>query len=336
MLLVIYGLTLNVGDKARRYLESKGFKTIKKSISEESNTVVKSYFANRELSEEKVIEQCDFKYKTNYGYVGFNNSDIFNAIYGEENRVLTITSDNVDFFHHIKTGYGDAVPIIATYIDERSQNEILDMNPQIDKEEREKRLATGKMAANIILNNGHLFDDYLIYGGEASAFNLKSIEVQLDNIINKALEKQKQFLDKNYVQVPYQGNDDYAFLSYSHNDKNIAMELLAFLQFNGVHVWYDAGIPVGDNWMNVIADKIKNSSSIILLSSCNSTSSIHVQAEINTALRLNKKIIKINLDDSLFDPGIEMYFYGLNQVNYQSIDYNSKKAIINTLKKISK
>lgn len=114
--------------------------------------------------------------------------------------------------------------------------------------------------------------------------------------------------------------------------KKIAMELLAFLQFNGIRVWYDAGIPVGDNWMNVIADKIKNASSVILLSSSNSTTSVHVNAEINTALRFNKKIVKLNIDDSSFDPGIEMYFYGLNQVNYQTIDYSNKKTIINTLK----
>ncbi len=145
-----------------------------------------------------------------------------------------MTSDNIDFFHHIKTGYGEAVPIIATYIDEKAQNEVLDMNPQIDQTEREKRLATGKMAADVILNNGSLFDDYLIYGGESSPFNLDSIEVQLDNILNKAFEKQKQFLDKNYVQLPYQGNDDYIFLSYSHSDKKVAMELLAFLQFNEI------------------------------------------------------------------------------------------------------
>lgn len=172
MLLVVYGLTLNVGDKTRKYLQSKGFKIIKKTISKENDNVVKSYFVNRELSEQKVIEQCDFKYKTNYGYVGFNNSDIFNAIYGQENALLSMTSDNIDFFHHIKTGYGEAVPIIATYIDEKAQNEVLDMNPQIDQTEREKRLATGKMAADVILNNGSLFDDYLIYGGKSSPFNL--------------------------------------------------------------------------------------------------------------------------------------------------------------------
>ena len=55
MLLVIYGLTLNVGDKTRKYLQSKGFKIIKKTISEENDNVVKSYFVNRELSERKLL-----------------------------------------------------------------------------------------------------------------------------------------------------------------------------------------------------------------------------------------------------------------------------------------
>ena len=86
--------------------------------------------------------------------------------------------------------------------------------------------------------------------------------------------------------------------------------------------------------MNVIDDKIKNAKAIILLTSANSTKSVHVAAEVNTAFRFNKKIIKINLDDSLFDADIEMYFYGLNQVNYQSIDYDNKKNDYKFIKKI--
>ena len=101
MLFIIYGLTLNVGAKVRNYFESKGFKVIKKKISENSGTVVKSYFVERGNNSKEEIDRCDFNYPTNYGVVGFNNSDIFDAIYGKENALLAITSDNVDFFHHI-------------------------------------------------------------------------------------------------------------------------------------------------------------------------------------------------------------------------------------------
>lgn len=334
MLILMYGLTLNVGDKVRKYLQSKGFRVIKKIVTEETNTVVKSYFVNRDIENKEKIDKCDFNYKTNYGYVGFNNSDIFDAIYGNENAMLAMTSDNIDFFHHIKTGYGEAVPIIAAYIDINAQKEILDSNPQINEEERTKRLETGKMASRIILENRNLFDDILIYGGEDTVFNYASLEKQLDTFLNKAIERQKEFLDRNYIQVPYQGNDNYVFLSYSHKDKKEANELLAFLQFNGIRVWYDAGIPVGDNWMNVIADKIKNAGATILLSSTNATKSPHVMAEIQNSFRFNKKIIRLNLDDSEYNSGIEMYFYGLNQMKFETVNYENKMSILNTLNQL--
>ncbi len=331
MLFIIYGLTLNVGAKVRNYFESKGFKVIKKKISENSGTVVKSYFVERGNNSKEEIDRCDFNYPTNYGVVGFNNSDIFDAIYGKENALLAITSDNVDFFHHIKTGYGAVVPIIATYIPEDVQKQVIDSNPQIDELERAKRMDTGKMASRIILENRDLFDDILIYGGEDSAFNYNSLESQLDTMMNKAIERQKEFLDRNYIQTPYQGSEKYVFLSYSHKDRKMANEILAFLQYNGVRVWYDAGIPIGENWMNVLANKIQNSSALILLSSANSTKSPHVTDEIETAFRYDKKVIRLNLDDAQFDADLEAQFYSLNQSFMQSFKFESKTAIINTL-----
>jgi len=331
MLFVIYGLTLDVGNAVRTYLQNKGFKVIKKIVKENDEMIVKSYFVNREELLSEVVDKCDFQYDTNYGSVGFNNSDIFNAIYGLENAVLTMTSDNVEFFHHIKTGYGDAVPIICAYIDAKTQVELLDRHPQINDLEREKRLKTGKQVGEIFLENKNLFDDILIYGGEQSVFNMDSIYKQLDSILDKSFKKQKEFLDKNYVQVPYQGSENFVFLSYSHKDRKVARELLAFLQFNGVRVWYDAGIPIGDNWMNVIADKIKKAKAIVLLTSETAVKSQHVVTEVQNAIRFDKKILKINLDDSEFDSGIEMYFFGLNQMNYKEYSLEDKTSIISSL-----
>jgi hypothetical protein len=111
----------------------------------------------------------------------------------------------------------------------------------------------------------------------------------------------------------------------------MANEILAFLQYNGVRVWYDAGIPIGENWMNVLANKIQNSSALILLSSANSTKSPHVTDEIETAFRYDKKVIRLNLDDAQFDADLEAQFYSLNQSFMQSFKFESKTAIINTL-----
>ena len=333
MLMVFYGLTLNVGQRTREYMKSRGFRIINKIVYEEKGTPVQSYFVKRNLSPREEIDACDFKYRTNYGFTGFNKSDIFDAIYGHENAVLAMTSENIEFLQHIKAGYGDAVPIIGVYISREAQVELID-SLGLSDEEKESRLDMGVTASRVMLENRHLFDDMLIYGGENTVFNFSSLEKQLDSFIEKATEKQKRFLDATYVEAPYQGSESFVFLSYSHKDRKTANELLAFLQFNGIRVWYDAGIPAGDNWMNVIADKMAKSSAVILLSSESSVSSEHVQAEVRTALRFNRRLIKINLDNSKFDAGIEMYLYSLNQVDYNEISYENKAAILSSLSEL--
>ena len=330
MLMIFYGLTLAVGQKTREYMKSQGFRVINKIVCEDKGTPVQSHFVERKLSAMEEIDSCDFKYRTNYGFTGFNKKDIFDAIYGNENAVLAMTSENIEFLQHIKAGYGDAVPIIGVYISREAQIELID-SLGLSEEEKESRLNMGVTASEIMVENRHLFDDILIYGGENTSFNLSAIEKQLNSFIEKSIEKQKRFLDAAYVEAPYQGSENFVFLSYSHRDKKTANELLAFLQFNGIRVWYDAGIPAGDNWMNVIADKMNRASAVILLSSGNAVLSEHVQTEVRTALRFGKKLIKINLDESEFDSGIEMYLYSLNQVNYNQISYENKTAILSSL-----
>lgn len=330
MLMIFYGLTLGVGQKTREHMKSRGFRVINKVVCEDKGTPVQSYFVERKISAMEEIDSCDFKYRTNYGFTGFNKKDIFDAIYGNENAILAMTSENIEFLQHIKAGYGEAVPIIGAYISREAQIELINSLGLSDAE-KESRLNMGVVAADVMVENRYLFDDILVYGGETTKFNFSAIEKQLDSFIEKAREKQKRFLDTAYVEAPYQGSENFVFLSYSHKDRKTANELLAFLQFNGVRVWYDAGIPAGDNWMNVIADKITKSSSVILLSSENAVLSEHVQTEVNTALRLRKKLIKINLDESKFDSGIEMYLYSLNQLNYNEISYENKASIVSSL-----
>ncbi len=333
MLMVFYGLTLGVGHKTREYMKSQGFRVISKVVYEDKGTPVQSYFLKRTLSGKEEIDACDFKYRTNYGYTGFNKADIFDAIYGNENAILAMTSENIEFLRHVKAGYGDAVPIIGVYITRDAQLELIDSLGLSDAE-KESRLNMGAIAAEVIIENRNLFDDILIYGGENSKFNFSAIEKQLDSFIEKSKEKQKKFLDVAYVEAPYQGSENFVFLSYAHKDRKTAGELLAFLQFHGIRVWYDAGIPAGENWMNVIADKINRASAVILLSGENSVNSENVKTEVLTALRFAKKLIKINLDDSKFDPGIEMYLYSLNQVNYNEISYEDKNAILDSLSRL--
>ena len=159
--------------------------------------------------------------------------------------------------------------------------------------------------------------------------------MQLDALIEKSKERQKRFLDSAYVEAPYQGSENYVFMSYSHLDRRVAGEFLAFLQFHGVRVWYDAGIPVGDNWRNVIADKLEHASAVILLSSENSTASDDVKVEVTRATQCKKKVLRVKLDDSEFDIGIEMYLQAFSHVSiHEMISYENKVMILDSLAKI--
>lgn len=334
MLMVFYGLTLSVGERTRQYMKSQGFRVIEKVVVEDEGTPVKSYFVERKPTDWAKLESCDFKYRTNYGYAGFNKADIFDAIYGNENAILCMTSDNIEFLHHIQAGYGDAVPIVGVYIDRGTQLELIKAK-SLDESEAKSRLAMGETAAEVIVKNRALFDYIMIYGGEGSNFNFDSLKIQLDALIEKSKERQKRFLDSAYVEAPYQGGENYVFMSYSHLDKTIAGEFLAFLQFHGVRVWYDAGIPVGDNWKNVIADKLEHASAVILLCSKNSTSSEDVKTEVDCAIDCKKKILRVKLDDSEFDRGIEMYLKKFSHISLNEIiSYENKVMILNSLEKI--
>ena len=334
MLMVFYGLTLSVGDETRRYMMSRGFRVIEKVVLEDKDTPVKSYFTERKLSDRERLDSCDFKYRTNYGHAGFNKADIFDAIYGNENAILCMTSDNIEFLHHIQAGYGDAVPIVGVYIDKSAQLELIRAKGLSDAE-AQPRLAMGDTVAEVIVKNRALFDYIMIYGGESSNFNFEAIRTQLDVLIEKSKERQKRFLDSAYVEAPYQGSENYVFMSYSHLDRTVAGEFLAFLQFHGVRVWYDAGIPVGDNWKNVIADKLEHASAVILLCSKNSTSSEDVKTEVDCAIDYRKKILRVRLDESEFDRGIEMYLKKFSHISLNEIiSYENKVMILSSLEKI--
>ena len=345
MLLVFYGLTLDVGNQVRTHLRERGFDVIKKEVFEEKDTPVKSHFEVREVSDERLKKECDFLYETNYGYAGFRTKDIFPAIYGEKNAMIAMTSPNISFLKHVKTAYGDFVTVIGTYITPEAQVELIEKDPSIGKEEREKRLDMGKVVHRVLNTNRELFDNILIYGGENSCFNLEALNTQLDVFKTRALEKQHKFLDSKYIEAPYQGSENYVFLSYSHADKEIAYDFISFLQFNGIRVWYDSGIPYGDNWMNFIAQKIDKAAATVLLSTPRAAAPktvagsdiklSHIEAELSRTLFSNKRLIKINVEPATYSSGTEMYMHSINQLNNLSdISYAEKKTLISTLKSL--
>ena len=65
--------------------------------------------------------------------------------------------------------------------------------------------------------------------------------------------------------APYQGDEPYIFVSYSHEDSSDVHAELVQLRENGFNVWYDEGLSPGFAWRDELAHAIDRSSLFLFL-----------------------------------------------------------------------
>jgi hypothetical protein len=78
------------------------------------------------------------------------------------------------------------------------------------------------------------------------------------------------------------------FISYSRDDKKKVADLVDRLRNSGVNVWWDPQLTPGSQWTTEVEDRIKNSSSVVIVWSRRSIASFFVKAEAMLALNLDK------------------------------------------------
>jgi TolB-like protein/Tfp pilus assembly protein PilF len=104
----------------------------------------------------------------------------------------------------------------------------------------------------------------------------------------------------------YAGDEPYAFVSYSHRDAALVYPELSWLRGQGVNIWYDDGIRVGQNWADELANAVHNASLFLFFVTPNSVASHHCQDEINLALNRQKAMICVYLTHAALTPGLEL------------------------------
>ena len=108
------------------------------------------------------------------------------------------------------------------------------------------------------------------------------------------------------MEKPYQGQDPYLFLSYSHNDMNAAVEIVSALQNSGYRVWYDEGIDPGTEWDEIVASHVESCSYFVALISQNYLASDNCKDELNFARDLNKSRLLVYLERVELPAGMQM------------------------------
>ena len=96
------------------------------------------------------------------------------------------------------------------------------------------------------------------------------------------------------MEVPFPAYKDdapFVFVCYSHEDTGVVYPEIAWLQEQGVNVWYDKGISAGRVWRAEVGDAIDKCTSILFYVSRSSLASAHCNREISLGLDEEKTIL---------------------------------------------
>lgn len=305
MLIILIGGTLDVGEKSRQYFESRGYSVIQKYnyVTEATPT---SHLGKRHKHTEEEVMRCDLVYDIHGGKTGFNKSQILDAVRGRTNAMMTTSPDTMDFVQQVLDTYGDYVIPVYLYIDEESLKAVTARFVS-DPEDFEKRIKKGQALRRMYLENMGIFKKVVLFSKE-EPFSFEGLFAQYDQVIKEAQEAQKRLNGSFYVDLPYKGDQDYIFVSYSHKDSLRVMPYLSALQRKGYRVWYDEGIHKGANWQIFLGERLQGCTNFLLFSSESAVESEFVMNELNgLMLANNTHPITVQLDDADFPLGIKMY-----------------------------
>ena len=333
MLFVLFGTMGDMGYESRAYLESQGFEQVTKLQYAPADTAMVTRHGKRTYAPLEEVLRCDFVYHHNDFTVGFNKEQIIDAVTGRKDCLLSLSANSIDFIEQLKLAYGEYVTVIFVYTNKELLEKIVSEFDDITPEEQELRLSTGKRIRELFLEKRKVFDEVVLYGGEESIYDIASLKIQYDYIIQKMRRKQQILNNRNYVEMPYSGPDEYLFVSYSHEDKNTVYPILSMLQRNHCRIWYDEGIKGGENWHKLLGDKIEKCSQFLLFSSANSTRSAEVMKEIKMARLSGRPIVLVRLDEARFDLYHEAEFMDMHNL-YQDTDRFEEKLVQSILPNI--
>ena len=131
----------------------------------------------------------------------------------------------------------------------------------------------------------------------------------------------------------YTGAGEYTFISYSHRNSKAVLGVIKRLHEAKLNVWFDEGITEGEDWMDHIARKIDGCSRFLMFQTPAYAKSINCNVEIKRALKTNRTIIRVILEDSKLADGVEMYLDAIQGIDCrQGISEEKIVRIIGLLK----
>lgn len=111
------------------------------------------------------------------------------------------------------------------------------------------------------------------------------------------------------------------FISYSHQDKEVAERICSMLNQYGITYWIDReGVRHGDDFKEDIVDAIVRSDILLFISSANSNKSRNTVKEVSVAENSNKPILPVRIDDSPYNKSLEYDLCNRHWIQLKDMD----------------
>jgi TolB-like protein len=104
----------------------------------------------------------------------------------------------------------------------------------------------------------------------------------------------------------YQGDETYVFVCYAHEDSDTVYPEIAWLQAEGVNVWYDEGISLGTEWTQALADAIQGCAKFLFLVTPNSVNRENCRRELNFAQEEGRDVLAVHLQPTDVPSGLRL------------------------------
>ncbi len=98
---------------------------------------------------------------------------------------------------------------------------------------------------------------------------------------------------------PYEGSRPFVFISYAHRQSDEVVDTIRILHEKGWRLWYDEGIPAGSDWPANIARHMQECDRVIFFLSERALESHNCYSEIKTAVRLQKPVLLVWLEEAV-------------------------------------
>ena len=260
MLVMLYGSFGEIHKKSRSFFEESGFVYIEKISYSDSEEAYESPAGKRQfVTKEYFEENTDslFRYEVNGFHVGFRQEQVIDAVSGKCNGFLPITTTDMTILSEIRRIYGDSVLLVFCYVEDKEVERRYHQY-DIPYESRMKRIQVGKEIKKCYAEHSELFDRVVLYSGEGTVFDFRSLMLQYRQIIESLTDHKAVSLGKYDV-----------FISYAHEDIEKAREIYQVLSDKDIVTFFDEeSIRAGDNLSDVLNEVIaKSKITVVVVSS---------------------------------------------------------------------